>query len=80
MLLILYKLADVPFVWYVLVLNLGTIIVFWVISGFYLLVDWTKRPLWMYKYKIKNEQTKTLNWETYKEVIIDKKSLEVITY
>lgn len=72
MLLILYKLADVPFVWYVLVLNLGTIIVFWVISGFYLLVDWTKRPFWMYKYKIKNEQTKTLNWETYKEVIIDK--------
>lgn len=35
----------------------------------YLLMDWTKRPLWMQKYKIKNEQTKSLDWETFKEVM-----------
>lgn len=58
-----------PFVWYILVLNLGIIILFWIVGSMYILMDWTKRPFWMQKYKIKNEQTKSLDWETFKEVM-----------
>lgn len=56
--------AENPYVWFVLILNLSTPVTYWGVGSIYLLLDWTKRPKWIQRYRIRDKKDKELDMKT----------------